>query len=199
MKKNKISLLVDTVSDFKFRNFLILTNALLKKKNCEVYLCLINTLSLNSGEVFGKVLKINQPVNIGDTFKEEFFEFLNLAHYMDYVWVLSFGKRLSFLDHVEILWILKHSAKIINSIESLVFIGNKYCLNLFSNIFQSPITYASCDFDYLWNIYTEFRQKIWVLKPPAESMGRNVFLLKPNDTNVRAIIQSMTDEKTALV
>ena len=46
MKKKKICLLVDTVSDFKFRNFLILTNALLKKKNCEVYLCLIDTLSL---------------------------------------------------------------------------------------------------------------------------------------------------------
>ena len=143
----------------------------------------------------GKVLKIEKKIGASDAFEEKNFKYENLNQ-MDCLWVLSFGKRQLFLDTIEILWILEKKTKVLNSTQSLMFVNNKYSLSHFSDMFLSPETYASCRFDLLWSIYEKNKERIWVLKPPAESLGRDVFLLKPGDTNVKALMQLMTGGKS---
>jgi glutathione synthase len=118
------------------------------------------------------------------------FKDANLEEF-DYVWILGFGNRVSFLDKVEMLWSLQNKTVIINSVETLLFLHSKYYPSLLPQVFPYPETFASSDFEFLWQIYQESGET-WVVKPPAASWGKDVFILKPGDTNARVILQNMT-------
>ena len=54
-------------------------------------------------------------------------------------------------------------------------------------------------FEFLWEMFQSEAQlgnrDIWIAKPPAESFGKNVFILRRNDTNAKVILQSMTSDE----
>ena len=193
MERSKVGLIVNTVTELKYQNFLILSNALLKAGHCPI-LILANSLSLIENKIFASCFEINTPLDIGESVCEELFEKHEISNF-DYIWVLAFGRRQNFLDIIEFLWILERygKGKFVNSVESLMYFNNKYILNFLPSFVKTPKSYASNDAEYLYEIVCENKkQSTWILKPPAESMGRNVFILKKGDTNIKALIQMLT-------
>lgn len=192
MPKIKIGLIVNTATELKYHNFLILSNAFLEI-GCQPILILADSLSLKENKILALCNKISVPLDIGISIEYESFE-RQVINDFDYIWVLAFGRRDNFLDIIEFLWILERygSGKFINTVESLMYFHNKYILNFLPNFIKTPKTYASNEAEYLYKIVCDNNQEAWILKPPAESMGRNVFILKKGDTNIKALIQMLT-------
>lgn len=188
----KVCLLINQTDGICAYNYLLLANAL-NDRGDYVRLCFIDSLAIRAGDVVGKVLKTDYPLKTGTPLDAGKSEFVELGRF-DYIWVLGFGLRATFLDKIEILWWLSQNTRVINSVESLMFLHSKYHVSSLPEPVQHPETYASSDFDLLWNLFNE-RGGTWVVKPPARSYGKDVFVLRPGDTNVRAILQSMTGYK----
>lgn len=185
----KVCFLINATETLGAHNPLFLANALNDRGDC-VYLGFVDSLAMHAGEIVGKVLKVNHPLREGVPLDVERFRFENLR-YFDYIWILGFGIRESFLDKIQILWSLSQQTKIINSIDSLLFLHSKYHLSTLTGLVQYPETYVSSDFEFLWQLFNE-KKGTWIVKPPAESFGRDVFILRPGDSNVRVILQAMT-------
>lgn len=192
MPEIKIGLIVNTATELKYHNFLIFSNAFLEI-GCQPVLILADSLSLLENKVFALCHKISVPLDVGISLDEECFERHEINDF-DYIWVLAFGRRQNFLDIIEFLWILEKygHGEFINTVESLMYFNNKYILNFLPSFIKTPKTYASNDAEYLYEIVCTNNQESWILKPPAESMGRNVFILKNGDTNIKALIQMLT-------
>lgn len=186
-----VCLLINDDNNSAPKNHTTLANALLKHGS-DVYLGAIESMHMEGDKIYAHChhLKTNMPS--GDV-PEQYGERQCLNH-MSYCWVLGFGKREAFLDYIELMWILSQSSTLINSPEALMFANNKYSTQLFCSN-NCPETYASSDFEYLWSKYKQNSDFSWIIKPPAESHGRDVYLLKPGDKNARVIIQSMTGNK----
>lgn len=187
----KVVFLVNTIKSFEFKNYIILANSIIRK-GFDAHFALIDSLSLEKGLVYGDTVRVSALINVGDSLDTNTVR-VPLSEF-DYVWILSVGQRSSFLDKIQILWLLSSRVKVINSLEAILFIHSKYGLDAFSHIFKTPETFASNRFDVLWTIYNSNKQDTWILKPPAELLGRSVFILRPNDTNARVLIQAMTGE-----
>jgi glutathione synthase len=187
----KICFLINKSTDFHYggHNCVMLSNACLAQ-GYKVYLGFIDTLVQHNATLLVKAKAEIRPLSLDDTFIWDEVEFFDISQF-DALWVLAFGQRASFLDKMELLWHVSHHLPIINSVDSLLFLNSKYSVQVFPHLFQTPETYVSNDFDFLWAIF-EKSQSTWIVKPPAESMGRDVFILKPGDTNARALLQSMT-------
>lgn len=196
MTKIKVGLIVDTATGSRYQNFMILSNALLKAGHQPV-LILADSLYLIENKILASCFEINTPFDIGESVYEESFEKHEISN-LDYIWVLAFGLRQNFLDIIEILWILERygKGKFVNSVESLMYFNYKYILNFLPSFIKTPKSYASNDAEYLYEIVRESKnQSAWILKLPAESMGRNVFILKNGDTNIKALIQMLTGNR----
>lgn len=187
----RVVFLVNTIKNFEFKNYMFLANSVFRK-GFDAHFALVDTLSLENGLVYGDTVRVNALINVGDSLDTNTVR-IPLSEF-DYVWILSVGQRSTFLDKIQILLLLPSTVKVINSLEAILFINSKYSLGAFSHIFKAPETFASNKFDTLWSIYDSNKQDTWILKPPAELLGRSVFILRPNDTNARVLIQSMTGE-----
>lgn len=108
-----------------------------------------------------------------------------------HVQVLSFGRRNAFLDKLQLLRLLAETTQVANSVDALMHLNSKYYMAGMGDVFHYPETYASSDADYLWSV-VQASGTPWIVKPPAEAFGRDVFLITPGDTNARAILQNMT-------
>ncbi|MGI9323199.1 MAG: hypothetical protein ACR2PJ_06430, partial [Pseudomonadales bacterium] len=95
---------------------------------------------------------------------------------VDVVWVLGLGDRASFLDKVQLLRLLEGSAVVINSPDALMHLKSKYSLTAMGDFLRHPETHASSNAAELINILTE-RGGDWIAKPPAGSLGNDVFLI----------------------
>ncbi len=196
-----VCFLIHGAEKIKSQNFILLSNALLDRGD-SVFVCLIDTLEIRPGDIVGKVAKVDRQIREGESLDCKAFS-THPLRYFDYVWVLSFGKRETFLDKIQILWLLEQfrKVKVINSVQSLLFLHSKYSLIYIANEagFHHPKTYVSSSFEFLWEMFQSEAQlgnrDIWIAKPPAESFGKNVFILRRNDTNAKVILQSMTSDE----
>lgn len=113
---------------------------------------------------------------------------------MDVVWVMSFGFYASFLDKVQMLWIVEQQVQLINSTTALLQLNNKHWLGAFSKQlgFNYPETYITSDTEFLMNLYQQKSNETWIIKPTAGSFGDNVFKLTPNSPNARSIIYAVS-------
>ncbi|MBN1580278.1 MAG: hypothetical protein JXA89_06215 [Anaerolineae bacterium] len=186
----KVCFFINEAESLTLANCLLLANALVARGD-EVSIGFLDSLTLVVDKIVGKVFKVEQHLEPDYSLVDCRFEFANLAD-LDYVWVLGLGNRISFLDKIQLLWSLSSETRIINSVETLLFLHSKYYPCMLPDVFPSPETYASSDFEFLWNIYHQ-DGGIWIVKPPARSWGKDVFILRPNDTNARVILQNMTD------
>ncbi|GFM36810.1 hypothetical protein DSM19430T_14940 [Desulfovibrio psychrotolerans] len=112
-----------------------------------------------------------------------------------HVQVLSFGPRASFLDYLQLLRLLAEGVPVTNSPDALMHLNSKYLMAGMGRLFPTPLTHASTDADTLWSVVSQSDEP-WIVKPPAEAFGRDVFLISRADTNARAILQSMTGHGT---
>jgi glutathione synthase len=186
----KVCFFINEAESLKLANCLLLANALVARGD-DISIGFLDSLTLVVDKIAGRVFKVEQVLEPDCSLLDRQFEFANLADF-DYIWVLGLGDRISFLDKIQLLWSLSSKTRIINSVETLMFLHSKYYPSLLPDVFPYPETYASSDFEFLWEIYKQ-SGCAWVVKPPARSWGKNVFLLRPEDSNARVILQNMTD------
>ncbi|NKC15470.1 MAG: hypothetical protein GKR94_25725 [Gammaproteobacteria bacterium] len=182
-----VCFVVDTLTSFEIKNYMILGNAAFRL-GYDTYMLLSDTLSLSKNIVSGRCYKMTSEITTGEGLEAGQVRELNS---MEFCWVLSFGRRENFLDVIQMHWIASKSTTYINSPQSLMFLNNKYVVPLLCETY--PATYASSDFEFLWEAYTAASISKWVVKPPAGSLGRDVFILQKGDINARSILQTMTD------
>jgi glutathione synthase len=183
----RIALLIaitDTVED---TNYLRLGNELLSRGH-EVYGFNTDSLSMFRSRVHATGFQFQYALVEG----QEFSAGRNTdLHDFDVVWTLNLGMRHSFLDKVQLLKCLEMDCKLVNSLDALMHFKSKYFLASHSDIFQYPKTFSSSDPDHLESIIRGEGGR-WIAKPPAGSLGRDIFLLEASDPNTRVILETMT-------
>jgi len=184
----KIGFLIGEADLLEPGNYFYFTNLLIER-GYEISLCLVDSLSLNNSLIMAKSAAIESPLQAGHPLSDLNFQPDSMDD-LDIVWLLALGYKDTFLDKIQLLYNLSNQVRIINSIDSVLFLKSKYLLS-YVDLFSYPETYASSDWEYLWSIISSKGGK-WILKPPAGSFGRDVFIIEPQESNARALLQNMT-------
>ena len=153
----------------------------------EVSLAFAGSLAYR-GEVRANVVNLKAPLAEDTPFDEIPFHDASLSGF-DVLWILSFGQRDTFQDRMQMLKLLPTRLRIVNGLDALFNLHSK--ISQLSGPMPCPETHISSDADALWDIVRNSGAE-WVVKPVAESMGRNVFRLAPGDSNTRPLLQNMT-------
>lgn len=111
---------------------------------------------------------------------------------LDLYFVLGFGSQATFLDRMQILRSLDQE-RFVNTVDALVYQHGKVSLFLAAHEIPQPETHVSNDPERLASIVA--RGGDWIAKPTAASFGRDVFRLRQEDTNRRAILEHLTRER----
>ncbi|MFT7242830.1 MAG: glutathione synthase [Candidatus Azotimanducaceae bacterium] len=182
-----IILLIADTDLIEDTNYLRLGNELLQR-DVAVDCCFMDSLAMHNSEIVAdgfplvEVLKADQP------FPPRARIHLSQA---DIVWTLTLGMRHSFLDKIQLLKCLDGQCKMINSLDALMHFKSKYFLASHRHIFQYPDSYGSTSSVDLLTVMKQAGGR-WIAKPPAGSLGRDIFLLTSEDRNARVILESMT-------
>ena len=155
----------------------------------EANFAFIDTLAIHDGNIYAQTAKIDDTL-----YPDLPLDYLNYSRQklsqFDVVWILSMGRRESYLDKMQMLKLLSKDQRVVNHPDALFFLHSKTSQYDLGGIMQYPQTHVSCDFEALWNIYASGGD--WIVKPAGESLGKDVYKLVAGDSNARAILQSMT-------
>ena len=123
-------------------------------------------------------------------------EHLPLAPF-DLYFVLGFGAEATFLDRMQMLRGLDQR-RFVNTVDALVYQHGKVSLILAATDIPQPASYLSNNVAELTAVVAAGGD--WIAKPPASSFGRDVFRLRGDDTNLRAILEYLVrDGRYALL
>ena len=150
--------------------------------NIQVAWGVIDSLELSGREVLarGSILTNSSSLTSYEPSRH-----LSLSDF-ETIWVLSLGHRSTFLDKIQLLHLLPQS-KLINNCDALLHLNSKYALALLPESINQPSRMASSDPASIKCALD--RSSTWVFKPPAESHGRSVYKIQPDDPNANAIIE----------
>ena len=144
----------------------------------------IDQLSLVAGEVLTRGQRLTPQQSFQSDPNAD--EALACADF-DLVWLLSLGKRNSFLDKIQLLKILEAQTRVINSTEALLYLRSKYGLTQLNDLFQHPKTFASNQPETFIEIIE--RGGDWILKPAAGSLGQGIFLINERTHDYPSLIR----------
>ncbi|MCK1332498.1 RimK family alpha-L-glutamate ligase [Bradyrhizobium sp. CW9] len=122
------------------------------------------------------------------------------TYYLDecqLIWVMNHPQDRLFRDVWPMLWLASQHTPFVNSIEGLVFLNPKHALGYLLPKANRAHSYISNEFPLLWERYRQNSHQRWVAKPPNSTNGQNVFLLSPNGSNARVILQCLTGNTVA--
>ncbi len=151
-----------------------LMSAAFERAGWTTHACITDTLCLTDGSVYAR--DGERAVNL--------FE-------LDACWLMGFGRRESFLDKVQLLKLVEAATPLVNSVDAYVFLHGKILLSALPSEVSTPETHLSNDADWIVERVCRDGGK-WVLKTPAGSFGRDVFLVTRDDTNLRPIVARLT-------
>lgn len=114
----------------------------------------------------------------------------------DYIWMIGFGNRTTFLDRMQLLR-SENQSKFVNSIDAFLLYQNKASLALSTLNRYSPLTVVSAHVDELIDHVRD--GGYWIAKPTAGSFGRDVFELHENDPNLAQILEHLTRNGYAIL
>ena len=183
---NVILLIADTEA-IEDTNYLRLGNELLSR-GIPVQCCFMDSLAMLDSEIVADGFSLSEPLKLDAPFPARTSVSIGSA---DIVWILTLGMRHSFLDKIQLLNCLPPGCRLINSLDALMHFKSKYFLASHGETFQYPQTYASTSANELLEVINGKGGR-WIAKPPAGSLGRDIFLLSRDDPNTRVILESMT-------
>ena len=181
---SRIALFFQPTPQFEVDNYLRFAKCL--SKSYEVTLISIDSLQLIDNKVSGGHFRWRSEFSAGKDLPAPDIKPID----QDLLWVLSLGERHSFLDKYQLLYALSKKSRFINSLHALMHLKSKYYLATQPNLFPQPETHASRNASDLKRIIRSKGGK-WIIKPPAGSLGRDVFLVHPSDTNLGSILEHM--------
>lgn len=183
----QIALLIADSETIEESNYLRLGNALLLS-GYQVSCCFMDSVHMSQSQICAMGFAVDTPLEPFQPFPT--LQTMDLAA-SDVVWTLTLGMRHSFLDKVQLLKCLEGKTTLINSVDALIHLKSKYFLASHSDVFRYPETFSSTDPSYLANLIRA-RGGQWIAKPPAGSLGRDIFLLTAADPNLNVILETMT-------
>lgn len=183
----KVALLIAVSDLVEESNYLRLGNELFRR-GVSVTCCFMDSLAMAGSEVVAQGFELKKELAVDQPFPT--LDRIALSNY-DVIWTLTLGMRHSFLDKVQLLKCLEASCRLINSLDSMVHLKSKYYLASHPDVFQYPETFSSTNPNELANLIRGRGGK-WIAKPPAGSLGRDIFLLSPDDPNLNVILETMT-------
>ena len=182
---SRIALLVSQTPTLEDGNYLRLAAALAKLGH-DIHLMPIDSIRLVNGRVQADGFRWDDSPEAGPPFPDLSPAPLN----QDLAWVLSLGERRNFLDKVQLLRTLPTNVCVINALDAIMHLNSKYLLASRPEIFPCPETHASPNASELAGIISEKGGR-WIIKPPAGSLGRDVFLVNAGDDNIMSILRHL--------
>ena len=150
-----------------------------------VDLLFIDSLRLHGNRVEACGFECRYPLQAGANWPE--LNYRELCH--ELVWLLGLGNRATFLDKFQLLFALPRRSTLINSPDAVMHLKSKYLLATRTE-FPVPETWADTDPEALLGII-ESRGGDWILKPPAGSLGRDVFRITAGDSQIREKVRHL--------
>ncbi|MBT5154404.1 MAG: hypothetical protein HOM44_09995 [Gammaproteobacteria bacterium] len=181
----RIALLIQDTPTLEDGNYLRFAREL-DKSGHSVDILFVDSLRLVAGQITADAFPWRSHLLPGSSFPETTQHKIN----HDIIWVLGLGDRKNFLDKYQLLYSLPERCKIINSLDAIMHLKSKYYLASQGDQFPSPETYASTSAEELISIVQANEGK-WIVKPPAGSLGRDVYLTHAEDSQLTAIIKKL--------
>jgi glutathione synthase len=183
----------DNIVDDNYRRF---ANELLDQGH-NIWLGFMDSLSMANSKVVAALFPVQTPLLVGAPFQTPMPQQLEE---FDTLWILSLGLRRNFLDKYQMLYALEDHCRVINSLTAIMHFKSKYFLANHPTVFQHPALFASTDPGVLYQHIQSHQaqsqspvlEQRWIVKPPAGSLGRSVFLLRANDPNCQVILETLT-------
>jgi len=185
----------DRVIDDNYRRF---ANELLDQGH-DVWLGFMDSLSMAHSKVIAALFPLQTPLLTGAPFAKAEPQQLET---FDTLWVLSLGLRHNFLDKYQLLYAVEDKCRVINSLTAIMHFKSKYFLANHPGVFQHPALFASTEPADLYRHMQNYQaqavnqahqaEQRWIVKPPAGSLGRSVFLLRASDPNCQVILETLT-------
>ena len=183
---SQIAFLIAETDVLEDGNYLRLANEC-RRRGHGVYLCTMESMAMENSTVIARGSEVSARLVPAAAFPTMTPVALET---FDIIWVLSLGMRHSFLDKIQLLFTLQDRCRIINSLDAIMHLKSKYFISGHPDIFRHPATWASNRPDALFDVM-QHEGGQWIVKPPASSFGRDVYLLTASDPNARVILESM--------
>jgi glutathione synthase len=171
-----------TIEDGNFPRFA----RALTQQGYETDILLIDTLGLIDGTVTATGFHWHQSLKTGEIFPDS--KQLTVDH--DLIWILGLGDRRNFLDKYQLLYAVPDSVQLVNSLEAIMHVKSKYLIATLPETFSTPETHASTNAQVLIDVAKQKGGK-WIIKPPAGSLGRDVYLHNSDDDNLISTIKQL--------
>ncbi|MDG1233832.1 MAG: hypothetical protein P8P91_16360, partial [Pseudomonadales bacterium] len=181
----RIALLIQNTPELEDVNYLRFAREL-DKSGHSVDILFVDSLRLLAGQITADAFSWRSHLLPGSSFPET--DERKVDH--DVIWILGLGDRENFLDKYQLLYSLPERCMIINSLDAIMHLKSKYYLASQGDQFPSPETYASTSAEELISIVQANEGK-WIVKPPAGSLGRDVYLTHAGDSQLTVIIKKL--------
>lgn len=158
----------------------------------ETWIGVVDSLALSPSGMRCRGVRLSGPLGAGVRPDEETAPDVLPVDTAGVIWTQSLGRRSSFLDVVELLWLLERNVPFVNSVNALMFLNNKYIAAGYLDDVSSPPSFISNDPDFLADAVDGSGQRDWILKPPAESQGRGVLKISQGDANAKPLLEWTT-------
>ncbi|MEB8340242.1 ATP-grasp domain-containing protein [Streptomyces endophyticus] len=191
----KILVLVSGAPEFELDNQSLVPSALLRDGH-EVHIGTVHTLALHDSVLACDRTRLSAPLAPGDPMPppqapqgpvEDF----------DLVWVLAGPHPDAGTEYFQLLWLLNQRVPFVNEATALYFLNSKTTLGALVPPENRPSSYVSNDFGFLNGLVRGVPDRPWVLKPPNEGCGADVYVVSDDDRNAAALLSSATGNATS--
>lgn len=152
----------------------------------------INSLHIeNNTELLGQSARISGKLSEKFEIRELPFTHERIDAAM--LWLLSRGTRNGFMDRMQILTQIHDNLGIpvVNTPNALIKYGNKYAMMMAPG-YKQPLTHVDQNPDSFLKIIRAHPDQYFILKPPAGSLGYNVFKLRADSPDLEQVIKKLT-------
>ena len=192
----RIALLVNKTPRVEDGNYLRFARELYKLEH-QVGILFADSLKFFSGQIKANMVSWLPNLRPGSLFPKA--RECIVDH--DVIWVLGLGNKSTFLDKYQLLYILSERCKVINSLETIMHLKSKYYIARADSKFPCPETHASNSAEELIS-FIKLNEGRWIVKPPAGSLGKDVYLTHAKDSQLTSIIKRLCgqdNDKYAMV
>lgn len=137
----------------------------------------VNAAPFTGGEVGGPHVRMDTPTSCED---------------FDLIWLLDYAHPAREREFFQILWVLEQRVRFVNRPSSMFFINNKIGVLGLRAARHFARSHVLLDEASVRRVVDQDAGGKWVVKPPNEGCGADVFLLSADDPNFSALVQSST-------
>ena len=183
----KILLLVNDFNMFSYGNHLLFHNAMIQK-GYDVWFGDLHTLEIIDSVIMLDAVQYLNKIE-ANTLYDKTISHVEIETF-DVAWLFDHPAPSAELDLFQILWVAAKHVKFVNDISNSFFLNNKIVLR--SLLGENAVigTVVSNRYERLEELLDP--KENWVVKPPSEGNGQDVYLIQPDDKNRSVILESMT-------